>query len=162
MKHNQGFTMIELLIVISLIAIVGAIAVPSFIDYMPKYRLKSAAQDLYSNVQIAKLTAVKRHRQTAIQFSSSGYTIFVDENADFIKDAGEDVVVDIDWDKYTDVGMSTNTFDASTGQPCIAFRSDGLPTDNTNVVAGGDATLLGGNGETMQVSISQAGSVRVE
>lgn len=154
--------MVELLIVISLIFIISAIAVPNFINYMPKYRLKSATKDLYSNLQIAKLTAVKRHRQTVIQISSNGYRIFVDENADFVKDSGDDVVVDVGWDDYTDVSLSANTFDTSTGQPLIAFRSDGIPTDSAHVVASGSATLVGGNGNTMQVLVSQGGAIRIE
>ena len=72
MRNNSGFTAVELLVVIALIAILAAIAVPNFIGWLPNYRLRAATHDLYSNFQKAKLTAVKRNTNTAVRFDATG------------------------------------------------------------------------------------------
>jgi len=69
-KKNSGFTLIELLVVIVVIGIFVAIGVPNFLSWLPKYRLKSAARDLYSNMQLAKMTAVKSNTNCSITYST--------------------------------------------------------------------------------------------
>jgi prepilin-type N-terminal cleavage/methylation domain-containing protein len=46
MKKKSGFTVVELLVVLAVLAIFFAIGVPNFMSWIPKYRLKSAARDL--------------------------------------------------------------------------------------------------------------------
>jgi len=70
--HRQaGFTMAELIIAISIIAILAAIAVPNIISWLPNYRLKAAARDLYSNMQKARIQAVKENRNIVMRFDAS-------------------------------------------------------------------------------------------
>ena len=69
-KKNSGFTLIELLVVIAVIGIFVAIGVPNFMSWLPKYRLKSAARDLYSNMQLAKMTAVKSNQNCSVTYST--------------------------------------------------------------------------------------------
>ena len=63
--------MIELLVVIVIMAVMAAIAIPAFVVWLPNYRLKSAARDLYSNLQLAKLGAVKQNNSWAIAFDQT-------------------------------------------------------------------------------------------
>jgi type IV fimbrial biogenesis protein FimT len=69
-KKNSGFTLIELLVVIVVIGIFVAIGVPNFMSWLPKYRLKSAVRDLYSNMQLAKMTAVKSNQNCIVTYST--------------------------------------------------------------------------------------------
>jgi len=70
MKQKSGFTLVELLVVLAVLAIFFAIGVPNFMNWLPKYRLKSAARDLYSNMQLAKMTAVKSNTNCSITYST--------------------------------------------------------------------------------------------
>ena len=70
-KNKSGFTIIELAITLMIIGIMASIAIPSFSVWLPSYRLKSAARELYSNLQLAKLTAVRQNQNCSITFSTS-------------------------------------------------------------------------------------------
>jgi prepilin-type N-terminal cleavage/methylation domain-containing protein len=70
-KGDAGFTLIELFVVMSIMAVTAAIAIPAFAVWLPNYRLKSAARDVYSNLQLAKLGAVKENKDWAVVFDQS-------------------------------------------------------------------------------------------
>jgi type IV fimbrial biogenesis protein FimT len=68
MQKRSGFTLIQLTIVIALLAILAAVSVPNFLSWLPKYRLKSAARDLYSNLQLAKMSAIKANKKCRVNY----------------------------------------------------------------------------------------------
>jgi prepilin-type N-terminal cleavage/methylation domain-containing protein len=70
MKKQSGFTMIEVIVVMALIAIAAAMAIPTFTVWMPNYRLRAATNDLYANLQLAKSGAVRDHGEWAVQFDT--------------------------------------------------------------------------------------------
>lgn len=60
MKSQQGFTLIELMVTIVILAIVLGIAIPSFSNILLSNRIDTGAQELYGSLQIARSEAVKR------------------------------------------------------------------------------------------------------
>ena len=66
--NSVGFTLIELLVVIAMLAVLGLIAIPAFSAWMPEYRLKQAARELYSNLQRAKMGAVRANESWGVCF----------------------------------------------------------------------------------------------
>ena len=67
-RKNSGMSITEVMVVIAIIAILSAIAVPNYIAWLPKYRLKSAARDLYSNLHLAKMTAIKADKKCRVKY----------------------------------------------------------------------------------------------
>ena len=68
---NNGFTLMETIVTVGILSVLLAIAVPSITSFLPGYRLKSAAQDLYSNMQSAKMEAVKSNSKCSIVFDAA-------------------------------------------------------------------------------------------
>ena len=120
-KH--GFTLIELLTALIILGILAAIAIPGFSRWLPNYRLKMAARDLYSNMQLAKMAAVRNNRNWAIVFDPGQKRYFVcsDDGANDTWDGpGVDDVVErtVDFSDYesgVDYGHGNATTNATQG-----------------------------------------------
>ena len=80
MRRNSGFTLIEVIIVIAIMAVISAIAVPNFLSWIPQKRLVSASDELFSNLLYTKMQAIKNNVDWAVTFnySAQSYTISSD------------------------------------------------------------------------------------
>ncbi len=65
---EKGITLLELLTVIGIICITAAIVMPIFIGWLPRYRLKQAALDLFTNYQQARMLAIRNSGEYAMVF----------------------------------------------------------------------------------------------
>lgn len=77
-KSDRGFTIIELMIVIAVIAILGLGAVPAIRGMVNKGGSQYAADELYSAIMLARMRAVRNNQWTNITFNVPGvdqYTI---------------------------------------------------------------------------------------
>jgi type IV fimbrial biogenesis protein FimT len=69
-RGESGISAIEVMVVIAVISIAAAMAVPAVNGYLPDYRVKRAAREMYSNLQRAKMAAVKECANCNINFST--------------------------------------------------------------------------------------------
>lgn len=86
---SLGFTLIELMVTISIAGILLAIAIPSFTSVISSNRLTTFANDLVTTFNLARSEAIKRGVQITVlrkgSISSeweSGWDVFVDINGD--------------------------------------------------------------------------------
>jgi len=68
MKKEPGFTLIEISIVITIVSIITGMAVHCIFSWLPDYRLKIAARDLYANLQWAKVKAINSNARWSVIF----------------------------------------------------------------------------------------------
>jgi type IV fimbrial biogenesis protein FimT len=100
MKKNSGFTLLELMITMTLVALVMAIGIPSMRDFIKNDRLVTQINTMVGHLAYARSEAVTRHQPVILCASSNqtscssndwadGWILFVDSdnNSDF--SAGE-------------------------------------------------------------------------
>ena len=71
---SSGFTLIELMVTIAVLAIVLTAATPSFVDFFDKYRLRGAVDDVVSVISNARAASVKSDRDVNISFGGASTT----------------------------------------------------------------------------------------
>ena len=71
MTKNHGFTLIELMITITIVAILLAIAVPNFSDWYQRKQLAGTANDFLSLVSYARSDSIKRNKITYLYTTRS-------------------------------------------------------------------------------------------
>lgn len=67
-REESGFTLVEIIMTLAILCILSAVAVPAIVKWMPNYKLKTAATDLYSNIQLARQMAVALNSDCALCF----------------------------------------------------------------------------------------------
>ena len=67
-KSRRGFTLIEVLVTVAIVAIVALIAAPSMKNFIQMQRLKSVGSELMADVQFARSEAVARGRVVGLRF----------------------------------------------------------------------------------------------
>ena len=66
--HEGGFTMIEIAIVIAIIGLTSALAVPSYINWHARYQLRQAATEIQNQLSLARISAMSRNSVVNVSF----------------------------------------------------------------------------------------------
>ena len=61
--HQEGFSIIELSVALTVVAVLLTLGVPSLSGYIQNARLGAAAKSFYTGLQIARAEAVKRNAE---------------------------------------------------------------------------------------------------
>lgn len=81
---QQGFTLVELMVTLSVVAIIAVMAAPSFNTFFDKRRVIDAAEDLYLNMQKARSEAITRNTDIYMRFhqSAGGWQYAISQELD--------------------------------------------------------------------------------
>ncbi len=176
LRGKNGFTLIELAVVMLLFILTAAFAVPNVAKVIPRYRLKEASRGIYSDLQLAKLTAVKEGTPCTVEFTSTGYQIFIDVNENLERDGVETgnqyLLKQVNWSDYKDVELDTSNgggdglsfMDNDNGNPAISFLPTGLTINNIGGLGVGTVFLRLKNdtSKQMRVVVNSTASIRIE
>ncbi len=127
MQINRGFTLIELMVTIAVLAIVIAIAAPSFTSVIQSNRTTALHHEILGALQLARSEAVKRRTEVIVCRSEDQEDCA--NGADWtvgwiVKDVAGDEVVKV-WDSVTGMALTGPIAGA-------VFRSTGMADAVTN------------------------------
>lgn len=173
MKREDGFTLIEMVIVIAILAIMAAIAIPNGIAWISNGRVRSGARDIVSMLQRAKIEAVRESTFAVVQFNASGnYIAFLDDGTgtvdsepngipdgagNWVQDGTERTI--ISGQLPPGVTLSGNPFNALA--PTLTgmnnrFDSRGIPSIS------GTTVLANSRGYTVTVRLNTGGNIQTQ
>ena len=145
---RNGFTLIELIITVSILAILTTVAIPSFRSLIINNRIATQANDFVSDISFARAEAVRRNTRITVCKSNNGtacvsaanwengWIIFTDPNNYGVVDTGETIL------------RVHGALTANTGLVAANFNNSGnyfqfLPNGIVMGVTGGTPTTAG-------------------
>lgn len=98
LRPQRGFTLIELLVVVALIAVLAALAAPSFNETRMNQKLASASNDVYASLLQARNEALSSNRRVTVAPVTAGdwkpgWRIYVDMNNNGSYDSNTDTFI---------------------------------------------------------------------
>lgn len=174
MRHvaSRGFTLIELMVTVTLVAIALALGVPSFTTFQRNAELTSATNSLVAAINAARGEAMKRGMNAMVVPADganwgSGWVVFVDKNRSQAYEVGTDVTI-LASDPppaYLSVTGNGSTGDAT---PYILYDASGYSKKKnggfgaaTFEIARTDVAGTGSLTQTRRIKIASTGRIRV-
>jgi type IV fimbrial biogenesis protein FimT len=155
MEKNTGFTLMELMVAIAIIAIAASIAIPNIIGWLPTHRLASASRAILSVLQQARLRAVKENTFVTVQFDTGNekYNVFWDNGEGVGGNPGDGLQNGTEQIFKSDampagINLNNTTF----ADDSVCFSSRGLPDPD------GTVTILNSQNINRQIEVSQTGN----
>src|SRR3989442_5056039 len=74
LRTARGFTLTEMMVVVGIIAALAAFAIPNYLDWQRKYRLKDSIASLQSSLALARMIAMNHSTTVTVTLSQPAAT----------------------------------------------------------------------------------------
>ena len=153
-SRQKGFTLIELMVTIAILAIMTAIAIPNFSEWVAKRRVASVAEKVASQIRFARAEAARLNKPVYLcpvqikkdskpdqycksTYAGSGYTVWADSpEYDQEYNGGETP------SKPVDESLRTIVMNKSDKQVKVRYQIRNVRFDGENIEAEKDAKIL--------------------
>jgi Tfp pilus assembly protein FimT len=173
---HRGFSVIELAVVVGIIVTLAVISAPVMSSYSPSYNSKKAAREIVSEMQLARIHAIKNRVNTVAVFYPAGFSpadqansflIYEDKDNDWIQDSDENVIVHRTHMpakvKLISAVFTSNGSGEATETLSCGFDSQGLAARRSGsvVYVTGDVQLKNSKNETRTISFNPFGRTKI-
>jgi type IV fimbrial biogenesis protein FimT len=167
-----GFTLIELMITIAIVAVITMIAIPAMGDFILNNRIRSQSGDLMLQLVHARSEAMRTASRVTICPGTSGgcagstsewesgWVAFIDTNSNAALDTGETII------SVSAALDGNNTLRSTVFSSYISFRHDGSSADISGAGQGGSFALcdnrpFGDGDDARAIVITVTGRIKV-
>lgn len=155
--HIQaGYTLTEVVVVVSLMAMMSVVGFSSFSTYQKKERVRSVAYQFASDLKEARMRAIEKHVSHTVAMDATSYTVYMDTNSDCVLDDGENIVKQVtvtDQDPGITIGVPSSF--------SLRFDVRGMVWSATGSFGNSTITFANEQGVSWNVVLSSLGSVSV-
>ncbi|MDY7537341.1 GspH/FimT family pseudopilin [Undibacterium sp. RTI2.1] len=149
---TQGFSLVELMVTISVAAILLAIGAPSFSSFINNQKLVSTASEFYAAINMTRSEAIKRGSRVDMVPNdganwSSGWTVFIDANSNQIVDPGETIIF------FHEASANIITIASTFVAPYISYTGNGRTRTNASSQTPNPGTVSFTSGSTVRIVI---------
>jgi Tfp pilus assembly protein FimT len=175
-SDHQGFSAIELAVVVGIVVTLAVISAPVMSGYSPSYNSKKAARQIVSQMQLARIRAIKNRVTTVVVFYPDSFTpaeqansflVYEDTDSDWIQDAGENVIAQRTYMprnvKLISATFTSNGSGEATETFSCGFDSQGLAARKTDsvVYVTGNVQLKNSKNQTRTISLNPFGKTKI-
>jgi type IV fimbrial biogenesis protein FimT len=150
-RRNQGFTLIELMVGVGIMAITLGVGLPGFQSAIANNRLTAAANDMVVALQLARSASVKEVKIAGVSIDTATQSWFA-----FREDSADPAKVIQRYSADSGVSLHVTSLGATDETP--TYRSDGRLDSNTAITIEFTAT---GSAEKRTLTIEPSGRVGV-
>jgi Tfp pilus assembly protein FimT len=164
-KDARGFSLVELCILLGMVMLVSAMAIPSLSDAMRGMQLAADARNIASALNYAKLSATSQMKRYRVSFvlAENRWQVEKFNNTSGLFEAeleGSTLSTE------SGIAFQTTSGDALTGYPsssstAMTFNSRGIPVDDSGVPTTNNVVYISKADSDFAISVSLAGKVRV-
>lgn len=157
-SKQSGFTLVELVVVISILIILASFAIPSYMNMMQDNLVRNAASSIQTGIQIARGEAVKRNAnvQLDLRGTNSAWTVCLAPAVAGDSCPNPDNATTIQ-SKALEDGSSTNVDVTGSAGPFI-FNAYGVLTSGAAVINVNNSDL---SARELRVQVGAGGSSKV-
>lgn len=149
-RFQGGVTLVELIVTITIIGVLAALAFPSFESILANAQIRAAAQALHDGLQLARAEGIRRNERVKFVLGSNS-----------------------NWTVATDSGTTLQTRPAGEGSATVTVTPSGATIATFNalgrIVGNADASAsltqldiaVASGGQPLRVTITSGGAVRL-
>lgn len=148
-RGHHGFTLVELMVVLAIVAISATLAAPSFSQMIANYRVRGAADGILGALNFARTEALRRNTPVAFSLASggSGWTVSQLSTSTTLQSRSAGDVP----------GLSVSSSSAATS---VTFLANGLIQSGTQLSQVTVASVVS-NANTRRINVFGGGLIRM-